>query len=105
MDIVDNGYVYIKIRKGMNGLKESEILAFNYIVENLAPHGYYSVQYTPGLWKHETRKITFIPSITDFAIKYHSKDNLNHLLNALRTKYEILINPSGTNYISLMIAW
>ena len=30
-------YVYIKIRKGMYGLKEAGILVFNYIVENLVP--------------------------------------------------------------------
>ena len=49
MDIADTGYVYIEIRKGMYGLKEVGILAFNYLVENLDPHGYYPVRYTPGL--------------------------------------------------------
>ena len=39
MNIVENEYVYIDIRKGMYGLKEAGTLAFNYIQENLAPHG------------------------------------------------------------------
>ena len=43
MDIVDNGYVYIDILKGVYGLKEAGILAFNYLVENLAPHGYHPI--------------------------------------------------------------
>ena len=55
MDIVENRHVYIEIRKGMYGLKETDILAFNCLVENLATHGYYSCQYTPGLWRHKTR--------------------------------------------------
>ena len=105
MDIADNGYVYIEIRKGMYGLKEAGILAFNYVIENLAPHGYYRVHYTPGLWKHRTRKTTFILCVDDFGIKHHSEDDLDHLLNALRTKYEISTDPSGTNYIGLTIAW
>ena len=105
MDIAENGYVYIEIRKGMYGLKEAGILAFNYVVENLAPHGYYPVRYTPGLWKHKTRKTTFILCVDDFGIKHHSQDDLDHLLNALRTKYEISTDPSRTNYIGLTIAW
>ena len=51
MDIANNRYVYIEISKGMHGLNEAGILAFNYLVENLDPHGYYPVWYTPGLWK------------------------------------------------------
>ena len=43
MDIVDNGYMYIELRKVMYGLKEAGILAFKYLVENLAPHGYHPV--------------------------------------------------------------
>ena len=39
MDIVKNRRVYIEIRIGVHGLKEAEILAFNYLVEKLAPHG------------------------------------------------------------------
>ena len=105
MNIADNRYVYIEIRKGMYGLKKVGILAFNYLVEKLAPQGYYPVWYTPGLWKHKTRKKIFILYIDDFGITHHSEDDLNHLLNALRTKYEISTNPSRTNYIGLTIAW
>ena len=49
MNIVDNNYVYIEIRKGMYDLKEAGILAFNYVVENLASHRYNPVRYTAGL--------------------------------------------------------
>ena len=48
--IAQDGYVYIEIRKGMYGLKKAGILEFNYLVENLSPHGYHPVQYTAGLW-------------------------------------------------------
>ena len=34
-DITDNGYVYMKLRKGMYGLKVAGILAFNFVVSNL----------------------------------------------------------------------
>ena len=54
--IDDDGSVYIMICKLMYGLKESGILAFTKIVKNMAPYGYYSMKYTPGLWRHNTRK-------------------------------------------------
>ena len=56
MDIADNGYVYIEIRKGIYGLKEKGILAFSYLVESLALYGYYPCRYTPDLWRQKTRK-------------------------------------------------
>ena len=34
-----SGYVYVDIRKGMYGLKESGIIAFKRLVRNLHPHG------------------------------------------------------------------
>ena len=105
MDITENGHVYIEIRKGMYGLKEAGIIAFNYSVENLTPHGYYPCHYTLGLWKQITRRTIFILCVDDFGIKHYNKDDPNHLLNALHTKYEIATDRSGTNYIGLTIAW
>ena len=50
-------------------------------------------------------KQNFILCVDDFGIKHHSKDNLNHLLNSFRATYEILTDPSGTNYIGITISW
>ena len=52
-------------------MKEAGILAFNYIVKNLAPYGYHLVLHAAGLWKHKTIKTTFILCVDDFGIKYH----------------------------------
>ena len=103
LDIVNNDYVYIEIRKGMYGLKEAGILAFNYVVENLKPYGYHSIEFTTSLWKHKTRKVTFILYVDDFSIKYHNQHDLKHLLNALKKKDEISTDRTGRNYIGLTI--
>ena len=63
--------ITIDIRKGMYGIKEDGILVFKIIVNNIAPFGYISVRYTPGLWKHESRSTPFILCVDDFGIKYH----------------------------------
>ncbi len=36
----DKGYVYIKIVKGMYGLKQAGIIAHKELIKHLAPHGY-----------------------------------------------------------------
>ena len=105
MNLVENGYVYIEIRKVIYGLKEERILAFNYIVQNLATHGYHHIKYTAELWEHKNRNTEFVLCIDDFDIKYDNQDDLDHLLIALQTEYEISTDYSGRNYIGLTIDW
>jgi hypothetical protein len=63
------GFVYLKIRRGMYGLKEAGILAFEQLVTNLAPHGYKPAPFTPGLWRHTTEPTTFTLCVDDFGVK------------------------------------
>ena len=50
-----NRFVYLEIRRGMYGLKEAGVLAFEQLARHLAPHGYKPTSYTPSLWRHATR--------------------------------------------------
>ena len=51
-----DGYVYIKIIKGMYGLKQAYIIAYNQLILYMDPHGYYPVPFTTGICAHKTRK-------------------------------------------------
>ena len=79
-----NGYVCIKIKRGMDGLKQAAHLAFEQLKAHLAPNGYFPVEHSPGLWYHTTRRTRFCLYVDDFGIKYYSLDDLNHLLNILK---------------------
>jgi hypothetical protein len=57
--LIHNGYVYIKIQKGMYGLPQAGILANKLLTKGLALHGYAPTTHTPGLWQHKTCPITF----------------------------------------------
>ena len=57
-----SGYVYFEIRKGMYGLKEAGIIAYNHLVHNLQPHGYAPVAHPPVLWTHTTIKVQSVNS-------------------------------------------
>ena len=103
--IVKNGFVYVVVMKGMYGLKQAGKLANDLLCKNLAPYGYAPVPLTPGLWKHESRPITFTLVVDDFGIGYTNRDDLDHLLAALQAHYKISTDMTGSTYIGLHIEW
>ena len=82
-----NGQVYIEIRKAIYGLPQAGILANKLLPERLRPHGYFEVPYTPGLWKHISRPISFTLVVDDFGIKYDGREYVDHLLGVLRLEW------------------
>lgn len=50
---MQEGIIYVKVRKGMYGLLQAEILAQELLEKRLDKHGYMQSQYTPGLWIHD----------------------------------------------------
>ena len=77
-------YMYCKSRKGIYRLKQASRLAFGHIVKLLAPHGYFPIQESPGLWNHHTRSMDFTLCVDDFVIKYNSLDDVHHLINLIK---------------------
>ena len=90
--VTPDGYVYVKIKKGMYGLKQAAILAYNNLVNNLQDDGYFPIPHTVGLWKHTTRKTIFCLCVDDFGIEYFNKGDANHLLTSLQNHYTISTN-------------
>ena len=101
----NNDYIYVKIKKGMYGLKQAAILAYEHLVNNLKPHGYEPIPHTVGLWRHKTRKTKFCLCVDDFGIKYYSKDDAQHLLNALGQNYTYSTDWDGKNFCGLSFDW
>ena len=94
--IVDNnGFVYVKIVKVMYGLKQAVIIAHKALIHNLAPFGYHTARHTPVIWQHETRDTIFSLVVDDFAIKYTSLENAQHLLNSIKENIYNIIRLGG----------
>ena len=47
--LAHNGYIYCKIKKGVYGLKQAAILAFENLITNLSSNGYTLVPNTIGI--------------------------------------------------------
>ena len=101
----DDDYVYVKIKRGMYGLKQAAILAFEFLVDNLSQYGYKPLPHTLSIWTHETRPISFCLCVDDFGIKYFNKDDANHLLSSLQKHYTVTTDWAGRNFCGLTLDW
>ena len=98
-------WVYLKIVKEMYGLKQAGIIANMELTKHLNKFGYHPVQHIPGLWRHKTRATIFILAVNNFAIKYATHQDANHLLQALCAKYTISTYWEASFYIGITLKW
>jgi hypothetical protein len=105
LDMVVHGYIYIKIRKGMPGLKQAGRIANDRLQKHLAKFGYSPVPRTPSLRQHDSRPVTFSLVVDDFGVKYVGQEHANHLIYALQQLYQISIDWTGSRYIGLTLKW
>ena len=103
--VTPQGWIYIKITKGMYGLKQAARIAYDLLKTRLAKHGYTPCTDNVNFWQHTTRRTKFSLCVDDFRIKYFTPQDAQHLLHALATTYKITTDPTGTNYLGLTIKW
>ena len=90
--IVDNGFVYAKINKAWYGLKQSGKIAHNDLVKHLNKHDYVQAEFTDGLFVHKLRDISFPLVVDDFGIQYTNKQDVDHLISIMRSKYKFKVD-------------
>jgi hypothetical protein len=104
-DIAEDGWVYTIIEKGMYGLPQAGILANKLLEERLDKEGYYQCQFTPGLWRHKWRPITFSLVVDDFGIKTIGIQHVQHLKKVLERYYEVSIDWKGELFCGVTLKW
>ena len=103
MKVSSNSYIYIKIEKGIPGLKQAALLACEHLKNSLAPHEYYPILGTIRLQKCKTRLTKFCLHADDFGIKFQSKEDADYLYNAIRVNFKYINNKEGKDYYSLIL--
>eukprot|EP00957_Ditylum_brightwellii_P204840 15341053-Ditylum_brightwellii.AAC.1 len=93
--ITHNDHVYVKVCKGMYGLPQAGCIAHDKLVQHLQQHGYAPRKFTPGLWQHEHRDITFCLVVNDVGVKYTKKEDAKHLTVAIQQAYTCTIDWEG----------
>ena len=68
--VTHDKFLYIKIQKGILGLKQTTILAYEHLKNCLEPFRYESILGSAGSWHHKTRPTKFCLRVDNFGIKY-----------------------------------
>jgi len=97
------GWVYVKIQKGMYGLPHADILANQLLEKCLSAKGYYQCQHTPGLWRHDQRSIDFCLVVDDFGIKVTHMDDMHHLKTALEEP--VAVDWKESLFCGIKLTW
>ena len=66
--VTPSGHIYIRIKKGMYGLKQAAILAYQRLKQTLATAGFFSVLGTVGLWRHDNKPIHFCLCVNERSV-------------------------------------
>jgi hypothetical protein len=100
-----NGFISIKIQKGMYGLPQAGILAQELLKKRLNKHGYCQSPITPGLWQHNFCLISFTLCVDNFGIKYVGCEHVEHLSGILKEHYKCSQDWGGARYLRMTINW
>ena len=61
------------------------------------------MQKIPGLWKHTKRPISFTLVVNNFGVKYMCQDAIDHLIRAIKEKYELTGDCDGNLYCGICL--
>ncbi len=100
-----DGWVYIEMRQAVWGLPQAGILANKRLRCKLAPFGYYESINTHGLWRHESKPITFTLVIDNFGVTFVNEVNVDHLISSIKQTYILTKDWTGNLYCGIMLEW
>ena len=103
--VADDGYVYIEMRRAIYGLAQSGALSHKQLETVIGKEGYYPSRFTPSLYLHKTRPISFTLVVDDFGVKYVNKEDALHLEKTLKDAYPMKSDWKGERYIGIDLNW
>ena len=103
--IVHNNFIYIRIKKGLFGLKQSALLAYQQLSAILKEGGYTPIIGSLGMWKHPTKRVLFNLCVDDFGVKYYDKNDVNDLISLIQSKYTVKADWTGKNFLGYSLDW
>ena len=86
-------------------MPQAGLIANELLKKRLAKAGYYDCQFTPGLWRHVWRPITFALVVDDFGVKFTGDVHANHLISTLKKDYEVTVDWKGELFVGIKLEW
>ena len=96
---------YIKIKKGIPGLKKAGKISNNRLEKIWQDFGYEPMRHTPALWTHASHDIVFTLVVDDFGVKYKHRKYEENLRNDLQKLYPGTTDWTGSKVFGLTLNW
>jgi hypothetical protein len=100
-----DGWVYIKVSRGMYGLPQAGSLCHNLLEQRLNKERYFQCQIVPALWKHNIKPIQCVLVVNNFGIKYLKNEDLDHLIQMLEKHYNVSVDLEGKEFVKIQLDW
>ena len=104
-ELAVDGWVYIEMRRAVWGLPQAGILTNKRLRRKLALFKHTKCINTPGLWRHETRDITFTLVVGNFGVKYIKKEDVDHVIASIKSNYMLTKDWAGNLYCGITLKW
>ena len=98
------GWVYVKVCKGMYGLLQAGLLGQELLTKRLTTYGYTQSIFTPSLWTCKKRPIQFCLVVDNFGVKYSGKEQVLHLKMILEQHYKLSTDWTGKKCVRLQLS-
>ena len=93
----------IKIHKGMPGLCQAAILMHGHLKHSIEPYSCTPASETISLQQHDKHLTKFCLYVDNFDVKYQSKQDAQHLSNAVGANLMRIVDIEGANYCGLTL--
>ena len=80
------------MKGALHGSKESGRIENEGVVDHPALHGCHESKTTAGLFKHDTRDISFTLVVDNFGIEWTNEADLDHLITSLENKHDMKVS-------------
>ena len=87
----------------MYGLREAGYIVNAKLKRVLGLAGYVPSKYTPGLFTHRTRDITFSLLADDFSVTYTKREYAEHLPKTIQDRYPVKAEWNPTFYLGVTL--
>ena len=74
----------------MYGFPQAGSITNKTLHKRLSEYGFSTILRTQGTWRNKTRTIHFDFVVDDFGVEYERKEDMQYLLDALNTHYEVV---------------
>ena len=102
---IHNGRILAEIRKSMYGLPQAGRISYDALLPHLLQGGYQPTPFTPGLFRHKTKPVTFCLIVDDFGIKYENEQDVRDLITHLQKKYQTTVDWTGQHFCGMHLKW